>query len=117
MSFLRVPCHIYTSRRAVFARLYSAASASPRIPETPLGQSVLGDAAIDHQLDAGDVRAVVGGEEYRRPGDIIGRADAVQGNLRDKIGLRLLVQQDVQTERRNVTGAQDVDADAAALEV
>ena len=53
------------------------------------GKSVLRDAAVDHQLDAGDVGAVVGGKEHGGLAKILGRSHAIQGDVCNQ--LRLLV--------------------------
>jgi hypothetical protein len=81
----------------------------------------LSHAAVDEQLDAGDIAAVIRRKEYHRLGDLIGRACAAQRRGRGGLRLDLFDLLVAQTQRVRVTGrddrarADDVDADLAVL--
>jgi hypothetical protein len=44
----------------------------------------LGHAAVDEEFDAGDVAAVVGGQEHGRPGDLVGGRQAPERDRADE---------------------------------
>jgi hypothetical protein len=46
-----------------------------------MGSSDLRNATIGEQFDAGDERRIVGSEEQRRPGDVVGLSDATDRHL------------------------------------
>src|SRR6218665_1227240 len=81
----------------------------------------LRDAAVDEQLDAGDVAAVVRGQERDGAGDFVRRSSTLQGNaggaLLELLDLLLVEAQLGVAPGGDEAGADGVDADAAALEI
>src|ERR1700756_4853775 len=87
------------------------------MPIEPADNSDLNRTTVDEELYAGDVGAVVGGEEYRRLGQIVRRTDPAERNGGDDRGLLLIRHEMGKAGGRRVPGAEHVDADVAALEV
>jgi hypothetical protein len=67
-------------------------------------QSVLGDAAVDVELDTRDVGAVVRREEDRSLPEILGTAKAAEGDRGDDAGLSLLRNQAAQAMGQGMPG-------------
>src|SRR3989441_3468835 len=85
-------------------------------------RSDLGHAAVDEQLDAGDVAAVVRRQEQRGLRDLVRVAHPTQRNRPDHVLLELLdlllaQPQAVEARRVDRTRADRVDADLAGLEI
>ena len=78
---------------------------------------VLSDAAIGKQLNAVDVTAIIGGEEYRHFPHIIRGADATKRHIGNRARFLLVIHQDRESGSLNVAGAQDVDPNPATLEI
>ncbi len=76
----------------------------------------LGGAAVDEELDAVDVAGVVGGEEEGDGGDLFGAADLAARNEGGEVVLGVGAE-GVEDGRVDGSGAEDVDADLAVLEV
>src|SRR2546422_394410 len=82
----------------------------------------LGHAAVDEQLDAGDVAAVIGRQEERGLRDLVGAAHPPHRNrghdiLLELLDLRLAQPQAIEARRLDRTRADRVDADPAPLEI
>ncbi len=76
----------------------------------------LGCAAVDVELDAVDVAGVVGGEEEGDGGDFFGAAYLAAGNQGCEVGLGVGAE-GIEDGCVDGSGAEDVDADLAVLEV
>src|SRR6201982_1439693 len=79
--------------------------------------SDLGHPTVNEQLDAGDVGAVVAGEEYRSLAQIVRNGEAAERNGSNGRGFFLIRHEMGKAWRIGVSGAQHVDADVAPLEI
>src|ERR1700739_399959 len=104
----------------------SAGKAWPAFSWLPMSVSAavavsdLGESAVGHQVHAGAVAALVGGQEENGGSHLLGAADAAQrGHLREHglgaVGLGLRLELPGEDSRVDGAGAEVVDADAAAL--
>src|SRR5271163_3049686 len=97
----------------------SAGKAAAGLPHSTLD---LGQAAVYEEFDAGDVAAVVGGEEDHGFGDFVGGADAAERDHAGHAGFELGYffgsgEQGGDAGSVDGAGANDVDANFAVFEV
>ena len=78
---------------------------------------VLGDTTISEQLDSVDAAAIIGSEEQGYFAHIIRCANSTERHVSNGARLLFVGHQHRKSGRLNVTGAQDIDSDAATFEI